>query len=231
MDSRLGILNSNMLKLIAAVTMTVDHVGYILFPHLTVLRIIGRIAFPIFAYMISEGCFYTKHKKRYLGEMLIIGAICQVVTYIADHSFYMCIMITFALSVSIIFSIQWARTKKNTAAWLLPLGLIIGAYIASVTIPGIVGEEVFAIDYGFTGIMIPVFVFLVKGKWLKLLVMAGGLFALYLVFQYVQMWSMLALIPLALYNGKRGKLRIGQFFYIYYPLHLGVLWGIKFALM
>jgi len=44
--------------------MTVDHLGFILFPSLIILRIIGRIAFPIFAYMIAEGCRYTKNEKR-----------------------------------------------------------------------------------------------------------------------------------------------------------------------
>ena len=230
MPARFEFLNSNMLKLIAAVSMTIDHIGVILYPDILVLRIIGRIAYPIFAYMIAEGCFYTKHKKRYLGEMLIIGAICQVVYYIADKSFYMCIMITFSLSVSIIFSIQWAQKKKSYARWILPIALIAGSYLLSVTVPGIVGEQTFAIDYGFVGIMIPVFVYLARGKWPKLLVMAAGLFALYLTVKNVQMWAMLALIPLAFYNGERGKLKIGQLFYIYYPLHLGALWGIKFAL-
>lgn len=49
------ILNGNMLKIIAAITMTIDHIGAILFPHILILRIIGRIAFPIFAFMIAEG--------------------------------------------------------------------------------------------------------------------------------------------------------------------------------
>ena len=222
-------LNSNILKLIALVTMTVDHTGVILFPRLEILRIIGRIAFPIFAYMIAEGCFYTKHKKRYLGEMLAIGALCPVFYFIFDHSFYMCIMITFSLSVMIIFSIQWARKKDSLAAWILPFALIAGAYIVSVTIPGLVGENVFAIDYGFIGIMIPVFLFLAQKKWIKLPVLAGELLLLGLATpNSVQMWAFLALIPLAFYNGKRGRLRIGQLFYVYYPLHLGVLWGISY---
>ena len=226
-----GFLNSNILKIIALVTMTIDHIGAIIFPQYEILRIIGRIAFPIFAYMIAEGCFYTKQKKRYLGEILIIGAICQVVFYIFDHSFYMCVMITFALSIMIIFSIQWAKKKDSIPAWILPLALIAGVYVLSVTIPGIVGEKVFHIDYGFVGIMIPVGVYLAENKWLKLLVMAGGLFLLgQLSVDPVQMWGLLALIPLLFYNGKRGKIRMGQFFYIYYPLHLGALWGINFAL-
>ena len=63
------------LKLIACVAMLIDHFGYAIVPQLSVVhmtelyyacRIIGRLAFPIFAYMIAEGCVYTKSKKKYL---------------------------------------------------------------------------------------------------------------------------------------------------------------------
>lgn len=238
-------LNSNVLKLIALVTMTIDHVGVIMFPQYEILRIIGRIAFPIFAYMISEGCYYTRHKKRYLGELLIIGGLCQVVYYLVDKSMNMCILITFALSVMIIFAIQWAKKRSDEAeekesggfqaaylTWLLPAALVAGAYIISVSVPGLVGEKYFSVDYGFVGIMIPVLLFLAQKKWLKLPVLAGSLIILAAVtYNPVQWWALLALIPLVFYNGKRGRLRIGQIFYIYYPLHLGVLWGIKYALL
>lgn len=224
-------LNSNVLKLIALVTMTIDHIGVIMFPQYEILRIIGRIAFPIFAYMISEGCYYTKHKKRYLGELLIIGGLCQVVYFVVDNSLNMCILITFALSVMIIFSIQWAREKNTALSLILPLCLVIGAYVVSVSIPRLVGENSFSVDYGFVGIMIPVLLFLAHKKWYKIPALAGGLLILAAVTpNHVQWWGLLALIPLVFYNGKRGKLRIGQMFYIYYPLHLGVLWGIKYAL-
>ena len=62
-------LNSNQLKLIAAVSMLLDHVGYFLFPTVTVFRILGRLAFPIFAFCISEGCRYTK-TDRDIGSKL-----------------------------------------------------------------------------------------------------------------------------------------------------------------
>ena len=60
-----GVLNGNHLKLIAAFTMLLDHVGILLFPQIRLLRILGRLAYPIFAFMIAEGCRYTKNKLRY----------------------------------------------------------------------------------------------------------------------------------------------------------------------
>ena len=57
-------MTGNQLKIIALIAMTIDHVGLILLPQVELLRIIGRLSFPIFAYMIAEGCFFTHDKKR-----------------------------------------------------------------------------------------------------------------------------------------------------------------------
>ena len=59
-------LTGNQLKLLALITMTIDHIGMILFPHIPLFRIIGRLSMPIFAYMIAEGCRHTRNRKKYL---------------------------------------------------------------------------------------------------------------------------------------------------------------------
>ena len=58
-------LNGNTLKIIAAITMLIDHTGFLLFPQSVVLRVIGRLAYPIYAFMIAEGCRHTRNKLRY----------------------------------------------------------------------------------------------------------------------------------------------------------------------
>ena len=57
-------LTNNQLKIIAMITMLIDHIGIVLFPQIKIFRIIGRFAFPIFAYMLAEGCTNTKNKKK-----------------------------------------------------------------------------------------------------------------------------------------------------------------------
>jgi hypothetical protein len=79
---RCRVLSGNALKLIAALAMLIDHIGVLLLPQVLILRVIGRISFPIFAFMIAEGCRYTKNKARYFFTMFGVGAACQVVMYL-----------------------------------------------------------------------------------------------------------------------------------------------------
>ncbi|MCC8169378.1 MAG: conjugal transfer protein TraX, partial [Oscillospiraceae bacterium] len=69
-------ITQNHLKVIAAVLMLIDHVGAELFPQLDILRVIGRLSFPIFAFFIYEGCKYTRSKPKYLMRIFILGLLC-----------------------------------------------------------------------------------------------------------------------------------------------------------
>ena len=76
-------LTNNQLKIIAMVSMLLDHVGLLFFPEEPIFRILGRIAFPIFAYMIAEGCRYTKNRAKYLGMIAGMGIVFQLVYLVA----------------------------------------------------------------------------------------------------------------------------------------------------
>ena len=112
-------LTGNQLKIIALIAMTCDHVGFHLLPQYEFLRWIGRLAFPIFAYMIAEGAKYTKNRLRYFLQMFSIGFLCQAVYYFAMGSLYQCILITFSLSVLLIYALDHALKSRNFEAWLL----------------------------------------------------------------------------------------------------------------
>ena len=68
-------LNSLHLKLLAVVTMLIDHMGFTLFPHAVWMRAVGRLAFPIFCFLIAEGCAHTHDKKRYAGRLLLFAVL------------------------------------------------------------------------------------------------------------------------------------------------------------
>ena len=113
------LLTGNMLKIIALISMTVDHIGSILFPELIILRIVGRLAFPVFAYSIAEGCRYTQNRAKYFLRMFLLGILCQIVYYVTEKSLNMCILITFSLSVIHIYALDYMTKKKQPQALLL----------------------------------------------------------------------------------------------------------------
>ena len=69
---------NDILKIIAMATMLVDHLGVLIFPELRILRTIGRIAFPIFAYQLALGFKFTSNRRRYRINLLIFGVIAQI---------------------------------------------------------------------------------------------------------------------------------------------------------
>lgn len=223
-------LTGNQLKLIAVIAMTVDHVGMVLFPSQLIFRIIGRLAFPIFAYMIAEGCRYTRSYGRYLGTMAAVAVVCQVVYLVAMGSLYQCILVTFSLSVALIFLYKTAMEKRTPTAWLAMGGGIVLVFFLTEILPGMLPGTDFAVDYDFLGVMLPVLVYIGRNKWQKLCLCAVILLAMGSTVGSIQLWSLLTLPLLALYNGQRGKWKMKYFFYIYYPLHLVVIYFIGILL-
>ena len=97
--------------------MLCDHAGKMLFPQYRILRIIGRLAMPIYAYMIAEGCRHTRDRKKYLLRLFGMGVLCQAVYFVAMGSLYMCILITFSLSVLLIGLMDAVDREKSARNW------------------------------------------------------------------------------------------------------------------
>ena len=212
-------LTGNALKLLAAIFMTVDHIGVLLFPRVLLLRILGRLALPIFAFMIAEGCKYTRNKQKYFGTIFALALLCQIVYFIADGSMYLSILFTFSLSILTIYAMQNLKEKNDTLSCLVFLGTVSAVFVLNL---------VFTIDYGFWGCMLPVFAAIPQDtKYDRHPVPIGmlgvGLVFLSIAIGDIQGWSLLALPLLLCYNGKRGTWNLKYFFYIFYPLHLALL--------
>lgn len=236
MDKGRLALNGNALKWIALLTMTIDHMGVLLFPHMVGLRYIGRVSFPIFAFMIAEGCFYTKNRKKYVGQLLALGLGCQAVYYILDKKLYFNILVTFSLSILLIYALDWAWTEQKQGhrgyRILAFLGIFTGIAVLCEGNWGLLAEV--SVDYGLIGVLVPVFVFIgskmadgsEQRKQYQLYGMGLGLTILSINWGGYQWICLLAMVLLMCYNGKRGRARLKYLFYIYYPLHMAVLWGI-----
>lgn len=217
-------LSGNQLKIIALIAMTCDHVGLQLLPQFGILRILGRLALPIYAYMIAEGCRYTHDRRNYLGKMLLLAAVCQVVYFIAMGSLYQCILVTFSLSICLIYAIDHAAKCRKTTAILLALGVFTAVCFVCVELPDKLFYTDFAIDYGIWGVLLPVLVYFGKSKNVKLVLLTLGLCLLANDLGGNQWWALAAVPLLFLYNGRRGTWKIGNLFYIYYPAHLVVIY-------
>lgn len=213
-------MNGNQLKIVALLAMTCDHVGKQLLPQMEILQIVGRLAFPIFAYMISEGCVHTKSKKKYFCSMFGLALLCQVVYFFAMKSLYQCVLVTFSMSILLIFLLEHARKKKKLLGYLGFVFGIMVVVVICIMLPQILRGTDFAIDYGIWGVLLPVCIYLGKTKNEKIVIMVLILALLGVKYGGVQWYGLLAPGLLATYNGKRGKIKMKHLFYIYYPLHL-----------
>lgn len=218
----MGILTGNALKLIAAASMLLDHMGLMLFPGNLLLRIIGRLAMPIYAFMIAEGCKYTRSKSRYFGMVFSLAAVCQTVYFLFDGSTYLSILFTFSLSIGTIYALQRYQANPGAATGALFALAVAGVYLLN---------RIFTIDYGFWGCMLPVFPAMLHGTaydrqpW-NMAMLGLGMVLLSANVGGIQFFSLAALPLLLLYSGRRGKWNMKYFFYIFYPVHLVLLEGI-----
>lgn len=204
-------LTGNQLKILAMIAMTCDHVGLQLFPQWTFLRIIGRLALPIYAYMIAEGCRYTRDRKKYLLRMVSLAALCQIVYFFAMDSLYMCILVTFSLSIGLI----WAWEIRGVAGPAVTAAVFFLCVVLPDLLPG------FEIDYGLSGVLLPVLIYFGTPK---VLFLSAGCLLLALSHGGNQWWGFAAIPLLMLYNGTKGKYNIGKLFYWYYPAHLVIIY-------
>ncbi len=238
------ILNGNTLKLIAAFFMVIDHFGLIFFPEVMWYRALGRLSMPLFAFAIAEGCRYTRDKTKHFFLLFGLGVACQIVYYIFDpQNLYFGVLITFSFSILLIYALQFFKEKlfdEECKVWekclcFLPFLLLLA--FASLFC------KRFTLDYGFYGVMMPVFASLFdfhrvpapdrvkKLDCLPLRVLCLAIPLLLLCISrtnelYGAIWYALLSIPLLLlYNGEKGKRNMKYFFYIFYPLHLGLLEG------
>lgn len=216
-------LSGNALKILAMIFMTCDHVAVELLPDWDFLRIIGRLAMPIYAYMIAEGCRFTHDRKKYLWRLSSLALLCQVVYFFAVGSLYQCILVTFSLSVCLIWALETSPKSWGLLVFLASAFLCEG-------LPVLLKGTDFAVDYGIVGVCLPSLVYFGRTREEKLLGFTLGLILLALQYGGIQWFGLGAVPLLMLYSGERGKLSIGRLFYFYYPAHLVVIYGLSLLL-
>lgn len=217
-------MNRNALKIIAVASMLIDHIGLQFFPDAIWLRIIGRIAFPIFAFFIAQGMFYTRSRKKYILNMLWIGLVSQVpYAFLSSRMYNLNIMFSFIIAALIIVLIEELKKKQNVGYFIL-LGMIF-----------VVAEllSVFSIlSYGILGVLLVLCFYFIKSKgWsfavavilIVLMTVKDVLRSSFAFENIIQIFGLLSLTILLLYNGGKGKANLKYMFYIFYPAHLAII--------
>lgn len=232
-------MNKNILKLLAALTMVIDHAGLLLFPQVAVLRWIGRISFPLFAFCVGDGCAYTRKPRAYLLRVLGLGIACQAVfaaeellgggTLRGSQALYLNILFTLALAILLCTSflrLQRQPNAKNAAVCAAAMLAVAGADMLCQAITARTGVLV-TFDYGAMGAFLPLFAVLSQEKHQRFVLFSLGM-AIYCLTQCEDMpyvwWSLLALPILWCYNGQPGCRGWKWAFYVFYPAHLAVLY-------
>ena len=227
---KIKIINGSWLKIIAVASMIIDHLAFLILPHfdlfsesveflgkdftiIKICRLIGRLAFPIFAFLVTEGFFYTKNNRKY-GTNLLVFAIVSEIPYnlflsgkvlnISSQN----VFFTLFLGFLAIYVLENVKIDLEKAIYIF--GIIVLAMFIKC-------------DYGVKGVILIILLHLLRNKLpiasvLSFGVLSGGLAA----------WC--AFVPINMYNGKRGFIKgkvMKYAFYAFYPVHLVIFFAIK----
>lgn len=240
-------MTTSMLKVIACLLMLIDHLGAALFPRITILRVIGRLSFPIFAYLIAIGYSKTNSFSKYLNRLLIFGLISQIPFSLAFggdiniHSFsdflgfimgtpYPHLNIFFTLTIGLIAIHIWNQEESKLAKIIIVVTLGMAS-------------EAFHTDYGIYGVAMMLGFYIFRDSKIKTIIAQTSVYILFSASQallYISRYpgisielrwfnqglSLLALIFIFYYNGEKGK-NLKYFFYAFYPVHLLIIGLIK----
>ena len=225
MEVRKPEFSGSTLKMIALVTMGIDHFGAVVVQRLMgtpgydynfwsslywPLRYIGRLAFPIFCFFLVEGFLHTSNVKKYMGRLLVFAVVSEI---------------PFNLGIAG----NWISVEYQNVFWELAVGIMallclreiekrswnyVSQIFGRLAVLGIfaLGAEFLNLDYGMYGIISIVALYVFRQNKMSQLVIGAVSF----IWEKV---APLAFLLLALYNGKRGR-NIKYIFYVFYPVHL-----------
>lgn len=232
-------ISSFTLHLVAMAFMFCDHLWATVLSGSQWLTDIGRIAFPIFAFMVSEGFCRTKNFKKYLIRMLVFAIISEIPFNLmyggsVIYPYHQNVIWTFIIALLCLKVIE--RAKEKGKLWLTLVA------VAGMGLLGFGAGMLLMTDYYGFGVLTVLLFYVFRGrKWWQILLQAAGLLfinAVLLGGMYIpveifgfsfefpqQAFAMLSLIPILLYNGKQGphSKPIQYSFYAFYPLHMLVL--------
>lgn len=232
-------LNSNHLKIIAIIAMTIDHIADLLYPGMpnifisNVMHIIGRLTAPIMFFFICEGYHYTKDVKKYISRLFIFALISHFAYCFAFGINFIpfrtgnifnqtSIMWTLAWAVVALHIVHGKNNLKEWQKWLLIV---------------LINLITFSSDFSSIAVMTILFMYDRRGNLKSQMICMMAWLSLYALISYlfvsktyglIAMTAILVYPLLKNYNGQRGKVKwLKWFFYLYYPLHLIIIGALR----
>ena len=239
-------LSGATLKWIAIITMLIDHIGAALLYGLararhrwgsgvcsqafySATRIIGRLAFPIFCFLLIEGLFHTRSRWKYLLRLGVFALISEIPFDLAFNSGWLDFKggqnVFFTLTLGLVACAAWDWLSKGNDPHCNPL-CGIGAILAVAA--AYWGAMQLHTDYGGLGVALIFVMYILRDKPFARDLMAGGVLCLMFKLSgshWIEVFAVLSFPLLHLYNGQRGR-QNKYFFYLFYPVHLLLLTGV-----
>lgn len=224
-------LSGSILKLVAVICMVIDHVAaFILYRHseyshilytfagenitiIWIMRIIGRMAFPIFCFLLIEGYLHTRNKWKYILSLLLFAVISEIpfdliskgcISFTSQNVFF-----SLALGITGIFVYDSLRNDR--------FNQLVGVVMIMVIV------FLSRCEYGIWGFLCIMIMYLLRNHFYTKMLLGCSMLP-------ISWAAMLSIIPLRFYNGKRGFIQGNGWkytFYLFYPVHLLILWFIK----
>lgn len=229
-------MTSFSLKIIAIISMFFDHFGYAFLGQFSFFNLIGRLAFPIFAFQISEGYTHTRNLKKYFLRLVFFALVSQIPFSLFLHkyinsSFQLNVFFTLFIGLFAIFTydyiIKLFSNSKSKFHFDKLVGFIIVMLFASIA-------QLLHTDYGFWGVIVIFAFYLFKNNkiastisFVILCILKYSFNIIMYGFSYIYIllcvFTILPILFIRLYNGKQGK-KIKYLLYVFYPLHLLLLY-------
>ncbi len=222
-------MSAFVLKIIAVITMFIDHIGYVVYNgNTSYFNYIGRIAFPIFAFQISEGYMHTKNLKKYFLKLFLFALISQIpfmlFQFMISVDFGLNVLFTLLLGLLAIFIYDKSKYKSLGILAAIGIGLV---------------SQFSHCDYGFYGVAVIFIFYVFKNNFINASIfftLATAIKYTYYMIKfnafmhpkliYAFLCTCIPLFFIAAYNGKKGK-NTKYLLYIFYPIHLLIIYEIN----
>lgn len=201
-------LSNYQIKILAAILMVIDHTGVVFFPNLILFRFIGRLSFPLFAWLLTQGERYTRNFKQYLLRVVFLGLLSQPLYFLAVSGSRPNIL--FTLSIGLI-TLRLARQYPHFKYLIWSLSIVVA--------------ESLHVEYGAYGIATICLFATFRSSlvwWVAWIGLHLLLIAIDTNFGLFQLPAFVA--PLLVYLANYRKGPSTRWFYSFYPLHLLILY-------